>query len=82
MRPPQDDQPQPAFSHRLLKSGDVEIRHGSHLAATLRGRLAAQFVTRIESASAVDAQRLMAQATGNYKRGNERRASDHPRNRR
>ena len=45
----------------------------------LRGPRAAGFVDEVEGG---DAQGVMARWTGNYKRGNERAARDHPRNRR
>ncbi|WP_394163609.1 hypothetical protein [Galactobacter valiniphilus] len=45
----------------------------------LWGRRAAEF---LEDAERGDAQELMARASGNYRRGNERTAKQHPRNRR
>lgn len=42
----------------------------------LRGVAVTRFLEEIESQ---DGQLLMARATGNYKRGNERRAREHPR---
>ena len=67
-----------AFEWSRRKNGDVVISHHGRVAATLRGRRAADFL-----ADAVDGddQELMARLTGNYKRGNEREARDHPRNR-
>jgi hypothetical protein len=47
----------------------------------LRGRQAQAFLAEIESADEADLQQLMARLTGNYKRGNERSAKNHPRNR-
>lgn len=41
----------------------------------LRGKAAAKFATRMADVDADAAQQLMARATGNFKRGNERRAS-------
>jgi hypothetical protein len=55
----------------------VMIYHRGRLAATLRGARARAF---LEDVADVDAQLLMARVTGNYKRGNERTASSHPRN--
>lgn len=69
------------FRYRALKSGQVEIRHGGRLASTLRGTDAERFLSRITGASESEAQQLMARVTGNYKRGNERLASRHARNR-
>lgn len=46
-------------------------------ATVLRGRRAQDFLEDVESS---DAQELMARVTGNYRRGNEREAREHPRN--
>lgn len=70
------------FSHRSRKSGEVQVLHRGVLAATLRGADAQQFLTEVASCSPADTQQLMARLTGNYKRGNERLAAAHPRNRR
>lgn len=65
-----------AWSER--KNGDVVITHNGSVASVLRGRKAASFVADVDSG---DDQELMARLTGNYKRGNERQARQHPRNR-
>jgi len=70
------------FTYRTRKNNDVEILHHGRLASTLRGHDAEDSLTEIESGSEHDAQQLMARVTGNYKHGNERLASQHPRNRR
>lgn len=70
------------FTFRSKKSGEVEILHRGKLASTLRGTDAMDFITELESGEFVDGQQLMARVTGNYKRGNERTAMNHPRNRR
>ena len=67
------------FEHRALAGGDVEITHHGRIATTLRGAAAQRFLA--ELAAGADAQQLMARATGNYRRGNERTARQHPRNR-
>ena len=69
------------FTFRLKKSGEVEILHRGKLASTLRGTDAMDFIAEVESGEFADAQQLMARMTGNYKHGNERTASSHPRNR-
>jgi len=74
-------EPDLGFTHRARKNGDVEILHHGRLATTLRAREAADFLAEIEGCSRADAQQLMARLTGNYKRGNERLAAGHPRNR-
>ncbi|MEU5609291.1 hypothetical protein AB0H03_11260 [Streptomyces sparsogenes] len=59
------------------------ITHHGRAAATLRGARAARFLAEAEAgAEAGDPQEVMARWTGNYRRGNERTARDHPRNRR
>lgn len=69
------------FTWRARKSGDVEVLHHGRLAATLRGAKAAEFLSDAETLGASGAQQLMARLTGNYRRGNERTAKNHPRNR-
>ena len=62
----------------------VIIYHRGRRATVLRGDKAVDFLGDVESSdglqSAAD-QELMARLTGNYKRGNEREARNHPRNR-
>ena len=56
------------FDYRLRASGEVLItRHGTPV-TTLRGAAVQKFLKRVESG---DPQKVMARATGNYKRGNE-----------
>jgi hypothetical protein len=57
------------FSYVRRKNGDVVITHHGRQAAVLRGVRAERFVAKL---SGSDPQELMARATGNYKRGNER----------
>jgi len=64
------------FEHR---GADVRVHHHGRVAATLRGRPARDFLADIEAGQ--DPQQLMARVTGNYRRGNERVARQHPRNR-
>ena len=81
--PPDSQAPQDlGFTHRARKNGDVEILHRGRLAASLRGVAAQEFIAEVESGGFADAQQLMARLTGNYKHGNERAATNHPRNRR
>ncbi|MEZ4403102.1 MAG: hypothetical protein R3B06_23970 [Kofleriaceae bacterium] len=64
------------------RRGDaVVIHHRGRLATTLRGAAAAEFLAEVDGASDADGQELMARVTGNYRRGNERTAKHHPRNR-
>jgi hypothetical protein len=70
------------FTYRVRRNGDVEILHLGRLASTLRGAVAAEFKQEVADEGSAAAQQLMARITGNYKRGNERKAGEHPRNRR
>ncbi|MDP9822672.1 hypothetical protein [Nocardioides massiliensis] len=62
----------------VVRGSDVVISHHGRVATTLRGGRAVDFLRDVESA---DDQELMARLTGNYRRGNERQARNHPRNR-
>ena len=64
------------FDH-VERGSDVVISHHGRPAATLRGQRAADFLDDVEAG---DPQELMARLTGNYRRGNERQARNHPRN--
>lgn len=65
------------FDYAVL--GDrVVITHRGRPAATLRHADAEKFLAEV---AASDPQQLMARLTGNYKRGNERAARQHARNR-
>ena len=66
------------FEYVVRRDGEVVITHHGKRATMLRGPRAAEFVDEVESG---DHQQVMARWTGNYKRGNERTARDHPRNR-
>ena len=61
------------FAWTRTKDGRVRISHNGRLATTLSGAHAARFLARAEDAHDAGAQQLMARATGNYKRVNERR---------
>jgi hypothetical protein len=76
-----DDEDDLGFSFRTRKNGDVEILHYGRLASTLRGAKARNFINEVEESDFAEGQELMARLTGNYKRGNERTARNHPRNR-
>ena len=61
------------------RGDEVVISHHGRRATVLRGRAAQDFLTDVEDG---DQQLLMARLTGNYRRGNERAARQHPRNQR
>ncbi|TDC39006.1 hypothetical protein [Micromonospora sp. KC213] len=65
------------FGYVRRADGTVVITHHGRMAGTLRGGRAAEFLAEIED----DPQLVMARWTGNYRRGSERTASQHPRNR-
>jgi hypothetical protein len=69
------------FRYRVSKGGEVQVLRDGLLAAALRGTEAAAFLAKVGRASEAVAQQLMARLTGNYKRGNERAPTAHPRNR-
>lgn len=60
------------FSWRGGKDGTVTIFWHGKPVTVLRGANAARFLARIDGASEEVAQLVMAKATGNFKRGNER----------
>jgi hypothetical protein len=66
------------FRFEQRAGGVVVITHRGRLASTLRGARAAAFLAAVAGG---DPQVVMARWTGNYKRGNERTAAKHPRNR-
>lgn len=67
------------FEYRVRKDGDVVIHHHGRQATVLRGKAAVRFLADVERR---DPQEVMASATGNYRRGNERTGESHLRNRR
>jgi hypothetical protein len=60
------------------RGGEVVVLHRGRRATALRGLRAKEFLEDLERS---DPQELMARVTGNYRRGNERQAREHPRNR-
>ena len=70
------------FEYVVRRDGEVVITHHGKRATVLRGPRAAEFVDEVETGpDELSAQQVMARWTGNYKRGNERTARAHPRNR-
>lgn len=66
-----DDAP---FSYRLHKDDRVSIAWRGKVVTTLAGNAARRFLARALHATPEEEQLLMAKATGNFKRGNERDA--------
>lgn len=65
------------FDYVVHTDGSVLITHRGRAATTVRGRRATAFLAEVEAG---DPQEVMARWTGNYRRGNERVAKNHPRN--
>lgn len=61
------------FSFVGRADGTIVISYHGAPVTLLRGRAADRFMVRVADADAGSAQQLMARATGNFKRGNERR---------
>ena len=68
------------FAFDARADGSVAIRRDCRVVTILRGGAASRFLARAVGAPEPLAQAEMARVTGNYRRGNERRASAHPRN--
>ena len=64
-----------AFSYRPSKDGKVFIAWQGRTVTTLKGSAARTFLARVAQCDGEEAQLLMAKATGNFKRGNERDAT-------
>ncbi|TDB77074.1 hypothetical protein [Micromonospora sp. KC723] len=64
------------FAYIERADGSVVISHHGRAAGTLRGGRAARFLAEVGE----EPQLVMARWTGNYRRGNERTARQHPRN--
>jgi hypothetical protein len=72
--PPDDPFANGPFSWLARADGAIVIRYHEAPVTLLRGKAAEKFAARIDGADGAAAQQLMARATGNFKRGNERRA--------
>lgn len=67
------------FAFQATKNGKVFITWYDKQTKILTGKTAEKFLTEIAVLDEDEAQLLMARLTGNFKRGNERVASDHHR---
>ena len=63
------------FSYRVTKDRRVLISWGSSAVTTVAGSAAARLIAALDGADEERAQHLLARATGNFKRGNERMGS-------
>ena len=68
------------FTFLETKKGEILIKRFGRGVATLRGNRARAFKEDMEALTLDEQQHLMARLTGNYKRGNERKAKNHLRN--
>ncbi|MFD5215419.1 hypothetical protein [Microbacterium sp. NPDC058345] len=64
------------FEFTVRSDGSVVLTHHGRKATVLRGARAEEFLEDVAS----DPQGAMARWTGNYRRGNEPAAKQHPRN--
>ena len=60
------------FGYRITATGQVLVSRDGRQVATIAGTAAAKLTQRLGEDPELD-QLLLAKATGNYKRGNERR---------
>jgi hypothetical protein len=61
------------FSYRIAKDGKVLVSRAGRLVTILSGARALRLAAGIEAAAGeAQVQQLLARATGNYRRGNER----------
>lgn len=60
------------FAYRVTQSGGVRITRGGREVTVVRGDAAAKLAARLGESEARD-QAALQRATGNYRRGNERR---------
>lgn len=70
--------PRPEGFTYEVRDDEVVVSHRGRRATVLRGQRAVDF---LDDVARGDPQELMARLTGSYRRGNERRAREHPRNR-
>ena len=61
------------FTYRTTKDGRVRIAFRGRDVVTVAGSAAQKLSAQLASADAEQTQQLLARATGNFKRGNERR---------
>ena len=69
------------FTYRATKDGKVLIARDGRQIVILAGAEAARFLAKTASLDDAGVQQELARVTGNYRRGNERLAKQHPRNR-
>jgi hypothetical protein len=75
MPAPRDPLASQPFSWTSRADGTVIISYRAAPVTSLRGQRAARFLARVADTDGPGAQQLMARATGNFKRGTERRGT-------
>jgi len=60
------------FTYRITKDKKVFISYEGKHVTTLSGKKADEFISKIQNTESKAAQLVMAKATGNFKRGNEK----------
>ena len=70
------------FDYRLTKDGKILITHAGRQVMTLTGPDARRLSAKLIDADAAAVQLALAKVTGNFKRGNERLASERARGKR
>jgi hypothetical protein len=60
------------FAYHLTKDGRVRVSHHGRHVVTVAGAAGARLASQLEGATERETQLLLARATGNFKRGNER----------
>jgi hypothetical protein len=72
-RPTGDDAlAQDPFDWRTTTDGRVFVSRGGRQVVTVAGAAGRKLAAQLDTADAARAQQLLARATGNYRRGNER----------
>jgi hypothetical protein len=71
---PADPLADDSFAYRVTKDGRVLIDRAGRTVTVMAGRSAEALTSKLQEADPATVQRLLARATGNYRRGNERRA--------
>jgi hypothetical protein len=60
------------FSYRSTKDGKLLISWTGKLVSTFKGNSARKWLAKLSGADTAQVQLILAKATGNFKRGNER----------
>jgi hypothetical protein len=64
--------PPTGFTWSARKNGELAISRDGRVVTIVRGAAAVRLASKLTDAAPDDVQHLLARATGNYRRGNER----------